>query len=116
MLLSMLAKDSAKFRNNLDELDKEMKHLVDLRNDFRQRLVVSAAEKDGKAPTKVEEEWLREVEELERKVSLLQAAGVIVMNNKRKKFSGRSKSCRLKLRVSRKLNMDRKSEECVGKH
>ncbi|KAM1807949.1 hypothetical protein ACFX11_030885 [Malus domestica] len=93
-----------------------MKHLVDLRNDFRQRLVVSAAEKDGKAPVKVEEEWLREVEELERKVSLLQTAGVIVMNNKKKKFSGRSKSCRLKLRVSQKLKMDRKSEECVRKY
>ncbi|KAM2058251.1 hypothetical protein ACFX16_030843 [Malus domestica] len=93
-----------------------MKHLVDLRNDFRQRLVVSAAEKDGKAPAKVEEEWLREVEELERKVSLLQTAGVIVMNKKKKKFSGRSKSCRLKLRVSQKLKMDRKSEECVRKY
>lgn len=54
---------------------------MDLRNDFQQRstTTVSSAEKDGKAPTL--EEWLREAEELERRVLLTQQS--IVANKKK---------------------------------
>lgn len=84
--------DTARFRKNLDELEKEMKHLKDLRNDFRQEMVVSETEKDGKVPAAEREVWFGEVELLQRKVSLLQAR-VVVMNNNKKKFCGCFRNC-----------------------
>ncbi|KAL6205575.1 hypothetical protein ACLB2K_022832 [Fragaria x ananassa] len=48
------SKNTVKFQKNLDELDKEMKTLVDLRNDLQQ------AKGDRKEPTI--EEWLREAQ------------------------------------------------------
>lgn len=91
-------KKTVKFQK---DLDKEMKNLTDLRNDFQQRLTttVSSAEKDGKAPTI--EEWLREAEELERKVLLTQQS--IVANKKKKKRLCSTKRCRDSTQVSRLL-------------
>ncbi|KAK9906165.1 hypothetical protein M0R45_002825 [Rubus argutus] len=73
---------------------------MELRNDFQQRLTttVSSAEKDGKAPTI--EEWLREAEELERRVLLKQQC--IVANKKKRLCS--TKRCRDSTQVSRLLS------------
>ena len=56
------AKNTSKLESNLDDLDKEMKSLIDLRSQVQRRVESS----DEKQDTTKAEEWLEKAEQLEK--------------------------------------------------
>ena len=56
------AKNTSKLESNLDDLDKEMKSLIDLRSQVQRRVESS----DEKQDTAKAEEWLEKAEKLEK--------------------------------------------------
>ncbi|GMN29718.1 hypothetical protein TIFTF001_041362 [Ficus carica] len=63
-------KNCTKLHSNLNELEVEMKKLMDLRDDIQHKLG-SADQKGGNSATSSAVEWLREVEELVNKVNTM---------------------------------------------
>ena len=60
-------KNNSNLKSNLEDLDKKIKNLTDLRDQVQQRLMESPEENgDGIRDTTKAEEWLKKVESLER--------------------------------------------------
>ncbi|XP_058071087.1 disease resistance protein At4g27190-like [Magnolia sinica] len=59
-----------KFRSNVEELDRYMKRLVNLKTTINEEL--ESADKEGRLPTTEVKEWLKDVEEIQIKVNLIE--------------------------------------------
>lgn len=64
-------KSSVNFQNDLEDLEKKMKELIDLRDDVKLQLVI--AENDGRSPATKVKNWLRKVDDIELQMNSMRA-------------------------------------------